>query len=80
MKAKLSAEGRERYADCLLHAGRSRDAAREFSAAYQAQPTPALLGRHVEALLQGGRVEEAQAAVNAFKDQSHPAVKLAPPR
>lgn len=76
-KAKLSPEGRERYADALLHAGRSRDATREFSAAYLARPTPALLGRHVEALLQTGKVDEAQAAVNAFKDQGHPAAKLA---
>lgn len=77
IKGRLSPEGRERYADCLMHAGRSRDAVREYSAAYLARPTPALMGRHVEALVQSGRVDEAQAALAAFKDQSHPAVKLA---
>ncbi len=77
VKGRLSAEGRERYADCLLHLGRSRDAAREYSAAYHARPTPALLGRRVDALLQAGKVEEARAAVAAAKDQAHPAAKLA---
>lgn len=77
IKAKLSPEGRERYADCLMHAGRSRDAVREYSAAFLARPTPALLGRHVDALLQSGKADEAQAAIGGFADQGHPAVKLA---
>lgn len=76
-RSKLSPEGRERYADCLMHAGRSPDAAREYSAALQARPTPALLARHVDALLESGRADEAQAAIGAFKDQGHTAVKLA---
>lgn len=77
IKAKLSPEGRERYADCLLQTGRGRDAAREYAAAYAAKPTAPMLGRYAEALLQTGRVEEAQAAVAAYKDQTHPAVRLA---
>ena len=77
IKARLSPEGRERYADCLLQTGRGRDAAREYAAAYAAKPTAPMLGRYVEALLQGGRTEEAQAAVSAFKDQSHSAARLA---
>ncbi|HLP43587.1 MAG TPA: tetratricopeptide repeat protein, partial [Fibrobacteria bacterium] len=77
LKAKLSPEGHERYADCLLRAGRSHDAVKEFAAAYAARPDGALLGRYVDALLQDGRAEEALKVASAGKDPNHPAARLA---
>jgi tetratricopeptide (TPR) repeat protein len=77
MKARLDPAGRGRYAECLMHTGRVREAAKEFAAAYAAEPAPALLGPLVETLLRGGRIDEAKKAADGFKDQSHPAAKLA---
>jgi tetratricopeptide (TPR) repeat protein len=77
MKARLKGEGRGRYAECLMHTGRVREAAKEFAAAYAASPEPALLGPLVETLLRGGRIDEARRTVDGFKDQAHPSAKLA---
>jgi tetratricopeptide (TPR) repeat protein len=77
VRAHLSPGGHLELAECLLQAGRSADAAKEYQAAYAAGPTPETLARYVEALVQSNRAKEALAVANAFPDQTHPKVRFA---
>jgi tetratricopeptide (TPR) repeat protein len=77
IRAHLTPGGHLELAECLLQAGRSADAAKEYQAAYAAGPTPETLARYVEALVQSNRAKEALAVANAFPDQSHPKVRFA---
>ncbi len=77
LRAHLSPAGRLQFAECLLQAGRSMEASKEYQAAYAAKPTPETLARYVEALVQSNRAPEALAAVRAFPDQQQPKVQFA---
>lgn len=76
-RAYLSAAGRQALAECLLQAGRSLDAAREYKAVYAAKPAPEILARYVDALLKANRASEALAAARAFPDATHPKARSA---
>ncbi|MDB5106471.1 MAG: repeat-containing protein [Fibrobacteres bacterium] len=77
LRAHLTPEGRLELAECLLQAGRSAEASKEYQAAYSSQPTPQTLLRYVEALVQSNRANEAIGIVNAFGDQNNPKVRYA---
>ena len=77
LRGHLTPAGRLGLAECLFQAGRSLDAAREFKAAFEAAPTPEILARYVDALVQANRAGEALAAARAFPDQSHAKVRFA---
>ena len=77
MRAHLTPAGHLQLAECLLQAGRSAEAAKEYQAAYAAGPTPETLSRYVEALVQANRAAEALAVVTAFPDQNQPLVRFA---
>lgn len=77
LRAHLTPEGRLELAECLLQAGRSMDAAKEFASAYARKQTADVLARYVEALVQANRSVEALTAVKRFPDQAHPKVKFA---
>ncbi|MDB5050933.1 MAG: hypothetical protein JWO30_4004 [Fibrobacteres bacterium] len=77
IRAHLTPGGRLELAECLLQAGRSAEASKEYQAAYAAGPTAETLARYVEALVQANRASEAIAIVNAFPDQTQPKVRFA---
>jgi tetratricopeptide (TPR) repeat protein len=77
LRAHLTPAGRLELAECLLQAGRSMEASKEYQAAYAAKPTPETLARYVEALVQSSRAQEAIAVVNAFGDRNNPKVRFA---
>lgn len=77
MRPYLTPAGRQSLAECLLQAGRSADAAREFKPVYEAKPTPEVLSRYVEALLRANRPGEALTVVRAFPDPGHPKARFA---
>lgn len=77
VRAYLTPGGRQSLAECLLQAGRSLDAAKEFKAVYEAKPQPEILARYVDALLRANRPGEALALARAFPDQGHPKARFA---
>jgi tetratricopeptide (TPR) repeat protein len=76
LRAHLSPAGHLELAECLLQAGRSMEASKEYKAAFATKPSPETLARYVEALVQSNRASEALAAVNSFADQSNPKVRF----
>ncbi len=77
VRAYLTPGGRQSLAECLLQAGRSLDAAKEFKAVYEARPQPEILGRYVDALLRANRTGEALNLARGFSDQTHPKARFA---
>lgn len=77
LRTRLSPAGKLELAECFLQAGRSLEASKEFQAGYAAQPTPEILSRYTEALVQSNRAREALAIVHAFGDQNNPKVRFA---
>jgi tetratricopeptide (TPR) repeat protein len=77
VRAYLTLGGRQSLAECLLQAGRSLDAAKEFKAVYEAKPQPEILARYVDALLRANRPGEALSLARSFPDQTHPKARFA---
>ncbi|MEO6098415.1 MAG: tetratricopeptide repeat protein, partial [Fibrobacteria bacterium] len=77
IRLHLTPAGRLELAECLLQAGRSMEASKEYQAAYAAGPTPETLSRYVEALVQSNRAQDAVGIVTAFGDQNNPKVRFA---
>lgn len=77
LRSYLTPSGHASLAECLLQAGRSADAAKEFKPVYEAKPTPETLSRYVEALLRANRPGEALSVVKAFPDPTHPKARFA---
>jgi tetratricopeptide (TPR) repeat protein len=77
MRTHLTPAGHLQLAECLLQAGRSAAAAREYKAAYAAGPAPETLACYVEALVQANRSGEALAVAKSFPDRAHPLARYA---
>ncbi|MEO7424034.1 MAG: tetratricopeptide repeat protein [Fibrobacteria bacterium] len=77
IRAHLTPGGRLQLAECLLQAGRSGEAAKEYQAAYKRSPAPETLARYVDALVQANRAAEAVTVAAAFPDASQPKARYA---
>jgi tetratricopeptide (TPR) repeat protein len=77
MRAYLTPGGRQSLAECMLQAGRSLDAAKEFKLVYEARPQPEIMARYVDALLRANRPGEALSLARSYSDQTHPKARFA---